>query len=234
MNTKLVKSSFVVTAIKIILGVICGAFVGFGVGAAAAMALGLWSQWTHPDDPSAGSVAIVVIATAPLGAILGALLGGLTIAKRPRLFLSTFLPLAIFFVGAQLTLSTLQGMDRPRRFQLEVRGTPGAQYVGVVSVDGDVQELKGTIPATLDFDGLKMELAIALVSQERNGKIAVEASVDGHGLKTGTDSQTGIHQTLKSSGYSDTFGSTARFWSRLSREEVDALIEDHQMPGGIR
>ena len=234
MKTKQANSPSSMKMIKFILGVICGAFVGLGLGVVAAMALGLWSKWTHSDDPSAFSVAIVVIATAPLGAILGALLGGLTIAKQPRLFLLTFLPLAIFFVSLQVTLSTLRGMDRPRHFLLEVRGTPGAQYVGTVSVDGDIQELKGTIPAKQEFDGFQMELAVALVSQDSDEKIAVETWASGRDLKTGTKSQTGVHQTLESFGYSETFGGTSRYWSRMSPEEVDALIKDHKMPGGIQ
>jgi hypothetical protein len=217
-------------AIKIVLGGICGAFVGFALGIFAAVGLGLWSQWTHPDDPSAGSVAIVVIATAPLGAVLGALLGGLTIAKRPRLFLLTFLPLAILFVVLQVTLSTLRGMDRPRHFVLEVRGTAGARYVGAVLVDGEVKDLKGTIPTTLEFDAFQVELAVALVSQDSDRKIAIETSASGRDLKTGIESQTGIHQTLESFGYSETFGGTSNNWSRMSPEEVDALIKDHKMP----
>ena len=56
----------------VIFGVLCGAFVGFVFGILGAMGLGLWSKWASPDDPSAGSVAIVVIATAPLGAMMGA------------------------------------------------------------------------------------------------------------------------------------------------------------------
>jgi hypothetical protein len=94
-------------AITIIFGVVCGAFVGFVLGILGAMALGIWSKWASPNDLSAGSVAIVVIWTAPAGAIHGAVLGGLFIASRPRLFLWTVLPLAIVFLALQITFSIL-------------------------------------------------------------------------------------------------------------------------------
>ena len=62
--------------IKTAFGVVCGALVGLGLGVVTAIALSYWSIWAHPNDPSAGSVAIVVLATAPAGMILGAVLVG--------------------------------------------------------------------------------------------------------------------------------------------------------------
>jgi hypothetical protein len=219
-------------AIKMIFGVACGAVVGLALGVVAAMALGLWSKWAHPDDPSAGSVAIVVIATGPAGAILGAILGGLAIASRPRLFLATFLPLAIVFIGLQATLSTLRRIDRPRNFLLEVGGTPAAGFVGVVSVDGNIQKLKGVTPARFEFKAFRLELALALAEQAGEGKIAVKASADGNDLETGTESQTGVQLRLESVGYCESFGGTSRTWQRMSSEEVDHLIEQQALPPG--
>lgn len=216
-------------AIKIIFGLACGAIVGLALGVIAATALGLWSAWANPDDPSAGSVAIVVIATAPVGAVLGSL----TIAKLPRLFLATFLPLAIFFVGLHATITTLRGMDRPRTFVLDVNGTPGAEYVGVVSVDGDEQQVKGNIPARFEFEAFRIELALALVAPNGENNIAVETAADGNDLQTGIESQTGVHLQLKSVGYSETFGGTSHVWHGMSPEEVDRLVKERVMPRGM-
>lgn len=55
--------------LAVILGVVCGLVVGLALGILGAMALGIWPKWANPSDPSAGSVAIVVIATAPAGAL---------------------------------------------------------------------------------------------------------------------------------------------------------------------
>jgi hypothetical protein len=49
---------------------------------------------------------LFVMFTVPGGALLGAIAGGLTMAARPRLFALTFLPLALFFIGLQITLSS--------------------------------------------------------------------------------------------------------------------------------
>ena len=197
------------------------------------MGVGYWSQITNPNDPSAGSVAIIVIATAPAGAMFGAVLGGLMIANRPRLFLATIVPLAVFFIGLYATVETLRKMDRPRTFVLEVTGTPGAMYVGVVSIDGDVLLKHGPLPAKYEFEGFRLKSAFALRSPNGADSIAVKISADGNDLGTGTDSQTGVYQSLKSVGYSETFGGTSRTWHRMTSEEVDRLIEDHAMPHGM-
>jgi hypothetical protein len=168
--------------------------------------------------------------TVPGGAIFGAALGGLTIVKRPRLFAWTILPLSIFFIGQLVFFSTLRGMDRPRAFELEVVGTRGAQYVGVVSVDGNTHKLKGELPGKHSFTGFRIELAFALVNSKGQGKIAVEASADGNLLNTGGDSQTGVYLDLKSYGYSEKFGGTETHWLRMSPEDVDALFKEDRIP----
>jgi hypothetical protein len=54
-------------------GCVVGTLVlGYGLGTA----IGLYSQWQHPNDPSAGSVAIFGACTAPVGFVLGGLVGG--------------------------------------------------------------------------------------------------------------------------------------------------------------
>ena len=71
----------------ILLGLVCGAVFGTVLGFAGAVGLGIFSQWQHPNDPSAGSVAIVVIATAPGGCMLGAAIGAGLAArwtKKPK------------------------------------------------------------------------------------------------------------------------------------------------------
>jgi len=52
----------------------------------------------------AGSGAAIITATTPLGALIGAPLGGVIIANRPPLFLVIVLPLAILFLGLGFTL----------------------------------------------------------------------------------------------------------------------------------
>lgn len=64
-----------------LLATLVGAAIGFGLGVAFAIGLAKFSQWQTPDDASAGSVAIVVIATAPLGGLVGAVLAA-TLAIR--------------------------------------------------------------------------------------------------------------------------------------------------------
>jgi hypothetical protein len=220
-------------SIVTIFGGVCGAVVGLLVGFFAAVGLGCWSQMAHPNDPSAGSVAIVIIFTAPCGLVGGAILGGQTITKRPRLFCATIVPLAILFVAFQATLSTLRGMDRPRNFVLEVDGTHGAEYVGLVLVDGGLAKQRGALPAKFEFTGFQIEMAFVLAHADENNKILVNASADGKDLETGTESATGVHQQLRSFGYSETFGGTSTTWSRMSQEEVEALIKDETMPQAV-
>lgn len=52
-----------------------GAVLGGGVGIGLASGLGIYEQWKHPEDPSAGSAAIVVMLTFPLGLLVGMMAG---------------------------------------------------------------------------------------------------------------------------------------------------------------
>ena len=65
--------NFVIRLFLGVLAIVLGGGIGLLLGLGFAAGLGMFSQWQHPEDPSAGSVAIVAIATGPLGAILGAI-----------------------------------------------------------------------------------------------------------------------------------------------------------------
>ena len=216
--------------IATILGLLSGAVVGSAFGAFFAVGLGYWSRLTHPNDPSAGSITVLGIITTPLGSVIGAVLGVQIAAKSPRLFCATILPCAILLIALQVTFSTLRGMDRPRHFELEVLGTPGAEYVGLLSIDGRLVKQKGTLPAKFECTGFRIKMAFGLVHMDEKNRILVNVSADGNDLKTGIESTTGVHQVLRSVGYSQTFGGTSRVWSRISEEEVNALVNDGVMP----
>ena len=54
---------------------VAGAAVGGAGGFGVAMLVGLLGQWQHPNDPSAGSGAIIVMLTFPLGVLVGIVAG---------------------------------------------------------------------------------------------------------------------------------------------------------------
>jgi hypothetical protein len=60
---------------KDLLWVVGGAVVGTAAGVAVAVGIGALSRWQSPNDPSAGSAAIIVVLTAPAGLLLG-MIGG--------------------------------------------------------------------------------------------------------------------------------------------------------------
>jgi hypothetical protein len=97
--------------VRIIVGLGCGAIVGSALGILAAMGLGYLSRLNHPDDPSAGSVAIVVIITAPLGALVGAALGLVVLRKRPQLFYRTIVPIALLLAALLIAFSIFAAID---------------------------------------------------------------------------------------------------------------------------
>jgi hypothetical protein len=74
-------------AIMCLIGTSFGGIGGMAVGVLVAFAAALWAQHRAPNDPSAGSVAIIVILTMPIGGIGGALVGffaGLVWGTRRR------------------------------------------------------------------------------------------------------------------------------------------------------
>lgn len=204
----------------IFFGVGCGAFVGFALGVIGAIGLGYWSQWMHPEDASAGSVAIVVIGTAPGGAILGGVLGGVLIDKRPRLFLTTVIPLAVLFFGLHLTLEALRNHDVPRNYVLRVSGQQDEEFIGEVRVDGKLHKHKGRLPAEFEYQALTVELAFALPNAKDGERIAVEVLIDGRKQRGGKEHrERRIAAKYMSFGYSETFGGTS------SSGECDLLLD---------
>ena len=61
-------------------GMIIGGVIGVACGFGLSMGLAHFSVWMKPDDPSAGSVAIVAIGLVPGGLIFGAVFGGVLTA----------------------------------------------------------------------------------------------------------------------------------------------------------
>ncbi|WP_404307748.1 hypothetical protein [Neorhodopirellula lusitana] len=59
----------------VIMVTLFAALLGCILGVALATGIGLYSQTQFPDDASAGSIAIIVIFTAPLGALIVGLIG---------------------------------------------------------------------------------------------------------------------------------------------------------------
>ena len=197
-------------ALAVVFGVICGGFVGFVFGVLGAICLGLCFHWANPTDPSAGSIAILVIVTAPCGAMAGAVLGGFFIAKRPRLFLVTVLPLAILFLGLALTRSALESYDVPRTYLVKVTGKQGEDFIGEVRVDGELHKLQGKLPAEFEYQGLELEFAFALPNGKQGEKLAYELVIDGRPKRNGWsgkgESEKRIAATYKSFGCSERFG----------------------------
>lgn len=60
--------------------------------------------WTTPDDPTAGSMAIMVIITAPVGAIIGTILGPIIALKCPKLFRYLVVPASVLTAGIILLI----------------------------------------------------------------------------------------------------------------------------------
>jgi hypothetical protein len=57
-------------------GILAGGLVGSIGGLAVTWAIATIAVWTHPDDPSAGSAAVIVLALFPVGLLFGAAVGG--------------------------------------------------------------------------------------------------------------------------------------------------------------
>jgi hypothetical protein len=67
---------------KVVLGAITGAGVGFVGGFAIAFLWAIVEQALTPGDPSAGAVVVMFVFTAPAGAILGTVVGGVLASLR--------------------------------------------------------------------------------------------------------------------------------------------------------
>jgi hypothetical protein len=62
---------------KALVCIVAGAVIGGAGGIGVGVAVGLYAQWHNPNDPSAGSVAIIGMATFPLGVLIGIMAGAL-------------------------------------------------------------------------------------------------------------------------------------------------------------
>jgi len=49
---------------------------------------------------------------------------------------------------------------RPGRALLEIRGRPGSQFLGTLTIDGMPREITGTVPAEFTFSGRRIDLAV--------------------------------------------------------------------------
>lgn len=126
-------------------------------------------------------VYVAVFVTVPGGAVLGAVLGGLTFAKRPRLFAVTFIPLVVLLVGILLTPYILREEIPIRRtYSLKVTGQAGKEFVGLLRIDGELSQVKGTLPAEFEYETIDLELAFTLIEPNPGDMIRVRVLVDGH------------------------------------------------------
>lgn len=211
-------------------GIIAGGVLGFTVGAALSFYV----------VRLAGSILIgrdfhqmAWFICPPLslwGGFRGARLGCAVYFERPRLFAWTFVPLSICFVGLSMTIHLLRTTDRPRHFEIEIRGTPGTAYSGTASADGAIRQLKGTVPDSFQFDALQLDIAVAPDMQNEKNEIAVDAWSDGESVCKNPTNAAGVYLSLKAVGYSERLGGTSRRWSRLSPEEAKLLLENHSLP----
>jgi hypothetical protein len=71
-------------AIIILLGLIGGGVLGTVLGIAITWGFVVYVQWQNPNDPTAGSVAILGMFIVPNGSILGAVLGAGLAARVTR------------------------------------------------------------------------------------------------------------------------------------------------------
>lgn len=160
---------------------------------------------------------------------MGAVLGGLLIAKRPRLFLPTALSIGILFLGFHLTFSTLREMDRPRNYVVRVSDRTGADFVGGIIVDGKLTQLKGNLPAEFKYQAKQVELAFGLVHPKDGDKIAVEVFVNGTKLHR-SESIRGIHEQFDSFGYTEWAGGTSYVGGGDMSAEHVTLLKQNAMP----
>lgn len=166
-----------------------------------------------------------------VGALLGAVLGGLTINYRPYLFMATFGSLGILVMGEQITLRVLRSIDRPRTFDVKLSGSTGAQFAGNVIADGRLHKHAGTLPAEFKYRSLEVDLAFALVNRSSGDKIAAEVFVDGRHTERRFEHDHGTRWHFYSHGYAEWVGGTAyEGGGEMSEENAEQLVKHHTMP----
>src|SRR5437868_6049003 len=64
-------------ALRVLVGLVLGAIAGMAIGFFGIIGIAYYEQWMHPQDPSAGSIAILVIVTVPIGLMIGTPIGAI-------------------------------------------------------------------------------------------------------------------------------------------------------------
>lgn len=224
---------------------LAGGLIGAGVGLAAGLffpflACGLVDTLLGTSFGLIGWV--VLFATIPGGFTLGLVYGGLTFARRPRLFAVTFAPLAFLLIGFIGICQFLrEEIHTPRSYKLVVTGKPGKKYIGLVQADGVLHTLKGTLPTEFECQALHVEFAFAMVDPKVGEKISVEVLVEGkspYGRNNGREviaedklkdhlnrqkDDDIVAAEYKSSGYAEWIGSTSYYGGSELRAKVADL-----------
>lgn len=214
------------SSLLVLLGVILGIFVG-GLTCALLVRL-LGPLWYGPKyNELAGLLSFFSLI---VGGVTGAVLGAVTINRSPLLFLVTFLPLAVLFAGSFTVIRTLKLIDRPRQYVLQIEGTPGASFAGLVLTQGKALQFQGTIPARFTYDGLQLRCAFGLLEPKNNAELGVEVYADGHKVPLGSLVNTGVRVEVYSRGYAENIARTSGGWSRLTRLDVKKMLRDREIP----
>jgi hypothetical protein len=161
----------------------------------------------------------------------GTILGQWMIEKNLKLFSVTVLPLATYLV----CLIVLKNVVRPHQYSLVILGTPKANVVGFIDIDGRIQQVECEIPASYEFVGERIEYALALSDQTGKSEFRVEIVADGQrlGLRS-LPTTTGEYQIFRISGYSAQRGDISGVWRRFTSEEAKQLLETGEVSHDLR
>lgn len=195
-------------ATQVCLGLL-GAVIGFPVGALVAYYLiGLLGRAVFGRDFFQFRWAILMFGV-PLSGFLGTILGVQIAATRPHIFAVTFIPLAVFFLILVVAQYHMRRVIRPRVFTVKVTTefvslmqraeANNRNFVGRVEADGVSHEIKGTIPATLTFNAVRIDYQITLTDGEEGEWFAVVISADNQYVQS-------IFSDLKVTGSAETRG----------------------------
>jgi hypothetical protein len=83
--------------------------------------------------------------------------------------------LVLLIVG---TIFILEWFGPKPAMTLQLSGQPGAEVVGVVTMDGEAKDVRATMPATLTFEA--HDLSFALVPRHKDVQVSVKVSVNGN------------------------------------------------------
>jgi hypothetical protein len=121
---------------------------------------------------------------------------------RRRALLTT-IPVVLLLVAACAAAAWLA---RPKKFALTVRvyGTPDLPLQGTAEVDGQTQELKGTVPTEFHFEGTRIVYTLTTPAEE--GQFRVNPTVGGKAYTfsgSGNPPKNGVRSWVKSRWGSD-------------------------------